>query len=336
MSNQEFMERLRQEIANVLNEVLPTVNQTAVSRNDLEAFAAQIYGQLQQEITANNQNIATMLRNEIQDREIHQQATPRHGDNINNDDSGHSDAPTNYDLDHDVVMRGRITYPIAQVPDPGLFTGVPAEAELFCELCHATFEAYPNNLLPDDARINFVKTRLREAARNWYLTKYKGNVVPATLQELLDGLKAAFPNVESKKLAQIQMLELKHNYGNINQYIESFRSYSNQLDLEDKSLALFFYNGLHPKYKEEIKKMENLPSTLEAIITKCILLENSFKIKNKISSNKTNNTNKKPNKKSSYKSPKSYNYNNKYNNNNNNNSSNNYSTTNVKKVTTKN
>ena len=335
MSNQDFMERFRQELGTAINEVLQTLNQTAVSRTDLEAFATQMYGRFQQEIAANNQNIATMLRNEIQDRYIHQRATPRPGDDNSNDDSGRSDSSTNYDLDNDVVMRGRITYPIAQVPDPGLFTGVPAEVELFCELCSATFKAYPNNLLPPDARVNFVKTRLRDAARNWYLTKYKGNVVPASLQELLDGLKAAFPNVESKKLAQIQLLELKHNYGNINQYIESFRAYSNQLDLEDKSLALFFYNGLHPKFKEEIKKMENLPNTLEAIITKCILLENSFKIKSKISSNRSNNTNKKPNKKSSYKSSKNYNYNNKYNNNNSNNSSN-YSTTNVKKVSTKN
>ncbi len=330
MSDQEFIERLRQEITGTINELFGNLNQTVVTRTDLENFAHQFYLQLQQEMATNKENIANLVRNRAN--------TPPPRVISEDSDSSSATHSTHYDLDHDVIMRGRITYPIAQVPDPGLFTGIPAEAELFCELCNATFKAYPNNLLPEDARVNFVKTRLREAARNWYLTRYKDNVVPATLKELLDGLKAAFPNVESKKLAQIQLLELKHSYGNINSYIESFRTYSSQLELDEKSLALFFYNGLHPKYKEEIKKMENLPTTLETIITKCILLENSFKIKNKINGNRNNNNhnnNKKPNKKSSYKPTKNYSYVNKYNNNNNNNNNNN-STINVKKVNTKN
>ena len=198
-----------------------------------------------------------------------------------------------YDLDHDVVMRTPYHYNLTQIPEPGFFSGNPNETDLFCELCEATFTTYPNNELPEPAKINFVKTRLRGSARNWYLSKYKHNIVPSTMGELLTGLRNAFNNVGSTKLAKIKLVTLKHNYGNINNYIERFRTYSQMLGFGEESLALLFYVGLHPKYQEEIQKLDLFPNTFESIITKCILFENSLKtmkeIKETINHNKNKN-----------------------------------------------
>ena len=107
-------------------------------------------------------------------------------------------SPTQYDLDHDVVMRSNYHHnSLIQVPEPGFFSGDTSETDLFCELCEDTFNTYPNNELPEDTKVNFVKSRLRGSARNWYLSRYKNNVVPATMFELLMGLKGAFNNIGS-------------------------------------------------------------------------------------------------------------------------------------------
>jgi len=58
--------------------------------------------------------------------------------------------------------------------------------------------------------------------------------------------------------------------------------------LSDASLTLLFLNGLHPKYKNEIKKADVIPETLEEMITKCILFENSLKLNNKLNSQANN------------------------------------------------
>jgi len=78
-------------------------------------------------------------------------------------------------------------------------------------------------------------------------------------------------------------------------------------------LTLIFYNSLHPRYQEEIQKSKIFPTTLESIITTCILFENSIKIKNTIRLSNTTKYTKKRNSNhySSCKSNYKY-YNNKY------------------------
>ncbi|KAG4092820.1 hypothetical protein H8356DRAFT_1357552 [Neocallimastix lanati (nom. inval.)] len=78
--------------------------------------------------------------------------------------------------------------------------------------------------------------------------------------------------------------------------------------LNNEALVLFFFNGLHPKFQEEIEKMEEFPSNLND--TKCILFENNIKSNKQL---RNNNGNKNFRKKHS--SPH-VNNNNNYNNNN--------------------
>ena len=251
-----------------------------------------------------------------------------------------------YDLDHDVIMKSRFAYTINQVPEPGEFTGKTSETELFCQLCEDNFKTYPNRYWPEDAKVNFVKSRLRGSARSWYLTKYKDNIYPATLHELLTGLKKAFTNVSSVKLAKIKLVNLKQTYGKIDDYIEEFRSYTRQFNWSDETLALFFYAGLHIKYQEEINKAEEFPTKLEDIITKVILFENSLNTKNKIREASHNKNNKKKNSNFNNTNSKNKNQNfnryhnySKFNNNNNNNSTTNKineNVSNVQKISSKN
>ena len=94
----------------------------------------------------------------------------------------------------------------------------------------------------------------------------------------------------SKKLKKINLINLKHSYGKINDYIAAFRKLIADLAWPEEPLALFFYNGLHLKFKEEINKMENFPEKIEEITTKCILYESSQETKvkiNQISSGKS-------------------------------------------------
>ena len=222
------------------------------------------------------------------------------------------DSPIQYDKDHDVIMKNTYHNNLTQVPEPGFFSGNTAETELFCDLCEATFKTYPNKDWPEDAKINFVTTRLRDSARNWYLTKYK-NVLPDSLDTLLYDLRESFNNVGSIKLAKIKLVSIKQNFGNINKYIDDFRNISLKLNFLDESFALFFYNGLHPKYQEEIQKLDAFPETLEDMITKCILFENTIKTANKVRET-TNNSKGKNTRKHYNNNNHNYRNKNKYNN----------------------
>jgi len=67
-------------------------------------------------------------------------------------------------------MRTGTTAPLIQVPDPGMFSGKISEIDLFCQLCEDTFKTRPNSKLPEETKISFAKSRLRDSARNWYLS----------------------------------------------------------------------------------------------------------------------------------------------------------------------
>ncbi len=73
------------------------------------------------------------------------------------------DSPIQYDNDHDVIMKNTFHNNLNQVPEPGFFSGNTTETELFCDLCEATFKTYPNKDWPEDTKINFVITRLRDS-----------------------------------------------------------------------------------------------------------------------------------------------------------------------------
>ena len=355
------VDQLREDATQTARDIVTGVQENFVSNSDFLQFNQEMESRFNQ-LDQNNQTLLNAI-NSISDRiNINENnngyerlntptPTPIADQQVNdNDDESSSSATTSthYDLDHDVIMKSRFAYTVTQVPDPGLFTGKTSETELFCQLCEDNFKTYPHRYWPEDSKVNFVKSRLRGSARSWYLTKYKDNVYPATLKELLDGLKKAFTNVASVKLAKIKLVNLKQSYGKIDEYIEEFRSYIRQFNWSDETLALFFYAGLHVKYQEEINKAEVFPTKLEDIITKVILFENSLNTKSKIrevsqnknskkkssnsnfnnKNNNKNNFNKNNNRYSNYQ--KSNNYNNF-----NNNKNNDY-ISNVQKINTKN
>ncbi len=111
----------------------------------------------------------------------------------------------------------------------------------------------------------------------------------------MDDLKKAFPDTVSKKLKKINLINLRHSYGKIKDYIDSFRKLTADLAWPEEPLVLFFYNGLHPKFKEEINKMEKFPEKIEEITTKCILYESSQESKAKIGQFTSNKSDKKKN-----------------------------------------
>ena len=262
---------------------------------------------------------------------------------INNKlDDDDTDSSTDYDADNDAVMRPRYNNAINQVPEPGNFSGDPKDTELFCELCYNTFRTAPNNTLPEEAKINFVQSRLRGTARTWYRIKYRDDQLPASMLELLNELARAFPNTTNTKLSKIQLLELRQNYGRINDYIDNFRTLSSALNLDNVSLSLLFLNGLHPRYKQEIIKADVLPENVEELISKCILFESSLAANNRLNNvrhhrnkRKSNNNFTKNNYNKNYQH-NNKNYNNNYNKNNNSqNNTNNYISK-VQKISSKN
>ena len=111
---------------------------------------------------------------------------------------------TRYDNDHDVIMRSAFPYTVAQVPEPGLFSGDISETELFCQLCGDTFKTYPCKLWATESKINFVQSRLRGAARSWFQTKYPAGTSPSSLETLLDELKKAFPDCKERIQNRLQ------------------------------------------------------------------------------------------------------------------------------------
>lgn len=339
MQNAEDLDQLREDATQTARDIIDGVRENFISNEDFRTFHEQLDNRFLQLDTINN-NIMNLI-NTLNERMNMNQENPagRPFERLDTPrplaDNDSDDTSTRYDLDHDVIMRNRITYPIKQVPEPGFFSGDTKETELFCQLCEDTFKTYPNRDLPEEIKINFVKSRLRDSARNWYLAKYRGNLAPATMKELVDGLKDGFRNVASIKLAKIELVNLRQSYGNINEYIEQFRSYTRQFNWDDETLTLLFYNGLHSVYQKEIDKADTFPTKLEDIITKCIIFESNQIAKNRIKkannsgSNKRKNTNRsknqnsKNNKFKNYNNYNSYNKNyNKYNSNQNNNKDN--------------
>eukprot|EP00833_Pecoramyces_ruminatium_P015483 jgi/Orpsp1_1/1189515/evm.model.d7180000072564.1 len=282
-----------------------------VTANDLDSFSAQLEKKIGDYLDERFKNTNNDLLKRMEELI---------NENLKDDDS---DSSTDYDSDNDAIMRVRLNNPINQVPDPGNFSGDPKDTELFCELCYDTFKTPPNNALPEESKINFVQSRLRGTARNWYHLKYRDDHRPATILELLNEIARAFPNTTNAKLSKIQLLELKQNYGKIKEYIDEFKNLSSNLNLDNISLSLLFLNGLHPRYKQEIIKADILPENVEDMISKCIIFESSLAANNQLNRNRSHNNKRKSNnnfKKNNYK--KNYQNNNK--NHNNNNNDNNY------------
>ncbi len=307
-------------------DLLQKINEQCVSHQDLSHFGTELYQRILDEMNSLFNNYLSQI-NSAQQVPNEQFKVPE----ISGEDKK-SVSSVKYDLDNDVIMRTRYPDSVKQIPEPGCFRGITSETELFCDLCEDTFKTYPNSSWPEESKINFVRSRLHDAARNWYLTKYKGDKSPKTMKELLNGLRVAFNDVGSCKLAKIKLIRLKQSYGNINKYIESFRTYSNRFNLDEESLTLLFYNGLHPKYQEEIEKMEQFPVELETIITKCILFESSMSIRNKLKQNSNNKSSKNYSKHNNSNKYNNYNKNNNNNNNKNNDNNNNK----VQKINSKN
>ncbi|ORX75601.1 hypothetical protein BCR32DRAFT_285053, partial [Anaeromyces robustus] len=220
----EEVEQLRQDATRTAAEIIDGVQANFVSTNDFTQYYEQLESRLNNIYSA-IENINQRLNTENTAPQGYERfETPR--PLLGNQDSDDSSTDTNFDLDRDVIMKSKFSAPLNQVPEPGFFSGKTSETELFCQLCEDTFRTTPHKYLPEETKINFVKSRLRDSARNWYLTKYRGNIKPGTMFELLAGLKAAFSNVASYKLAKIKLISLKQHYGKINEYIDEFRSYT--------------------------------------------------------------------------------------------------------------
>ena len=366
----EGVQQLRNDTTQACSEIVNGVSESFVSKEDLQIYHQEIMSQFGAYDRVNNQILASLealqkttleFRNELaakQDKGKSPAATtststaePSSNVQTAQDDNDNASTITRYDNDHDVIMRSAFPYTVAQVPEPGLFSGDISETELFCQLCGDTFKTYPCKSWPEDAKINFVQSRLRGAARSWFQTKYPIGTTPSSLEVLLEELKKAFPDVVSKKLKKINLVNLKHSYGKIKEYIDSFRKLTADLGWPEEPLVLFFYNGLHPKFKDEINKMEKFPEKIEEITTKCILFESSQETKVKInqftggrSDKKKSSNSRQQNNDNNYNKNKNYsfnNYNSNTNKNNNsfnktkNNSNNNY-VTDVQKISSKN
>eukprot|EP00833_Pecoramyces_ruminatium_P003909 jgi/Orpsp1_1/1177941/evm.model.c7180000063424.1 len=172
---------------------------------------------------------------------------------------------TRRDADNDIIMKILSLILFNKFLNLVSFSGNTKETDLFCQLCEETFNSYPNAELSEDFKVGFVKSRLRDGARNWYLAKYK-DTAPLTLKELIKELRESFSNVASRKLAKIQLVKLKHSYGKINEYIDQFRTLSNSLSWDEEALVLFFYNGLHPSFKKKLIKWKTSQPNLVLFI----------------------------------------------------------------------
>jgi len=342
----EGVQQLRNETSQACTDIVTGVTEGFVSKEDLQNYHQEVIKQFEAYDKVNNEILSSLeslkkatlyFKHELS--AIHQNRNPASA-SASASTSGPTTAEfststpqatyddnasttTRYDNDHDVIMRSAFPYTVAQVPEPGLFSGDISETELFCQLCADTFKTYPCKLWPDDAKINFVQSRLRGAARSWYQTKYPTGVIPSSLESLLEELKKAFPDVVSKKLKKIGLVNIKHSYGKINDYIDAFRKLTADLAWPEEPLVLFFYNGLHPRYKEEINKMETFPEKIEEITTKCILFEASQDSKSKINQLSGSKSDKKKTSSSRPQNNNNNNYNNK-NKNHNFNSNNNF------------
>ncbi len=287
-NTQVEVDKLRADAAATASHIVDNVTQNYVDHSYLKEFGNQLYSELLSKIENVKQTV---------------NRTPG----------------IRYDADNDVIMGTAVFKP---VPDPGTFSGDPKETELFCQLCEDTFRY--DNETPELVKINFVKSRLRGAARSWFLSHYPNVDESLNFKTILVKLSLAFTDSFGKKVSKIRLLELKQNYGQIKEYIVQFRKYSNELQISEENLDLLFYIGLHPKYKEELKKLDKIPDTLNSIISQCIIIEDKLNCNKLIKNNNNNNNNKNNHKKNFNNNSKNKNFH-KFNNNNKfkNNSSNN-------------
>jgi len=301
--------KLRTDAQITVSELAKDAEVTFLSREDFNKYNEDLQKKLFT-LNRDNKNIIKQLSSITSILNQKFDFIPNVNASQNQDDN--ASISTRREADNDVIMRNTIPNTLQEVPEPGFFTGDTKETDLFCQLCEDTFKTYPNCESTMDVKINYVKSRLRDGARNWYYAKYKDRS-PATLEELIKELRKAFNNVASKKLAMIQLAKISHTFGKINDYIDEFRTLTTCLNWNEEALVLFFYNGLHPRFQEEIEKMDEFPSDLSTIYTRCILYENSLKSKGQLKSNGNKNLKKKP----SNVHNNNNNNNNKYNNNNN-------------------
>ena len=248
---QEDLDQLRNDATVTAADLYQKIENFCVSHQDLNMFEERLFTKMEQKLNRlfTSDNKGYMPQEEQEYERLVDTPRPLF-------DNHSTTSSVRYDADHDVIMKTAklTTNLISQVPEPGFFNGDTTQTELFCELCESTFKTYPNNCWPEEARINFVQSRLRDNARNWYLMKYKDNTAPATMNELLDGLKTAFNNAGNNKLAKIKLVSLKQNYGNVNQYIDDFRNYSSQFNLGEEALTL--ENLLYIPVEETVAKAD--------------------------------------------------------------------------------
>ncbi|ORX47254.1 hypothetical protein BCR32DRAFT_288231, partial [Anaeromyces robustus] len=180
----EGLEQLSNETSQACSNIMSGVNQGFVSKDDLQCYHQEVMKQFQSYERANNEIMNSLeslkkatlyFKRELTQRErlypgatasTSEQPTPvatTSAPQATFDDN--ASTTTRFDVDNDVIMRTAFPYTVAQVPEPGLFYGDISEIELFCQLCGDTFKTYPCKLWPEEAKINFVQSRLRGAAR---------------------------------------------------------------------------------------------------------------------------------------------------------------------------
>jgi len=92
---------------------------------------------------------------------------------LQNQDDNASISTRRFYEDNDVIMKNSYSNNLQQVPEPGFFSDNTNDTDLFCQLCEDTFSSYPSLGLPEEVKINFIKSRLRDGARNWMLFQEK-------------------------------------------------------------------------------------------------------------------------------------------------------------------
>ncbi|ORX85530.1 hypothetical protein BCR32DRAFT_304546 [Anaeromyces robustus] len=151
---------------------VPMAEEVEQLRQDPTKTAAEIIDGVLNNFYTAIENINQRLNTENAAPQVYERfETPR--PLLGNQDSGDSSTNTDsdFDLDRDVIMKSKISAPLNQVPEPGFFLGKTSETELLCQLSEDTFRTTPNKYFPEETKINFVKSRLRDSERNWYLTK---------------------------------------------------------------------------------------------------------------------------------------------------------------------
>ena len=243
--------KLRSDAQVTVSELASSVNDSFLLKEDFNKYNQDLQKKLYT-LNRDNKNIINQLSNltkifnEKLDIKISTNDDPSSSQSVPQNQDDNASISTRRDADNDVIMKNSYSNNLQQVPEPGFFSGNTNDTDLFCQLCEDTFSTYPNLGLPEEVKINFVKSRLRDGARNWFIATYNENNHPGTLKKLLSDIKKTFTNVASKKLAKIQLVKLKHSYGKINDYIEKFRTLTTGLSWDEEALVLFFYSHVGP------------------------------------------------------------------------------------------